>query len=116
PHSGRDTPPESVPPANAPGRDATRGDQPFIMKADGQAWIYVPQGLEDGPLPTHYEPQESPFDNPLYAQRANPRRRQSKDLREDPYNPVGGEAGADVYPYVGTTYRLTEPPTAGSFA
>ena len=111
-----ETPPEYVPPDDATGPDAIRGDQPFIMKADGQAWIYVPQGLEDGPLPTHYEPQESPFDNPLYAQRANPRRRQSKDLREDPYNPVGGEAGADVYPYVVTTYRLTEHHTAGGFS
>src|SRR5215831_7725036 len=109
-------PPEYVPPDDATGPDAIRGDQPFIMKADGQAWIYVPQGLEDGPLPTHYEPQESPFDNPLYAQRANPRRRQSKDLREDPYNPVGGEAGADVYPYVVTTYRLTEHLTAGGLS
>ncbi len=33
--------------------------------------------------------------------------------REDPYNPVADEPGAEVYPYVVTTYRLTEHHTAG---
>src|SRR6185312_6602935 len=89
------------------------GDHPFIMQADGRSWLYVPQGLEDGPLPTHYEPHESPFDNPLYSQRSNPRRQQNEDLAEDPYNPVADEPGAEVYPYVVTTYRLTEHHTAG---
>jgi formate dehydrogenase major subunit len=83
------------------------------MQADGLGWIYVPQGLVDGPLPTHYEPHESPFPNPLYTQRANPRRQQNKDMPEDPYNPVDGEPGSDVYPFVLTTYRLTEHHTAG---
>ena len=31
-------------------------------------------GLVDGPLPTHYEPHESPVGNPLYGQQANPAR------------------------------------------
>jgi formate dehydrogenase major subunit len=94
------------------GPDAIGGDKPFIMQADGLGWLYVPQGLLDGPLPTHYEPHESPFDNPLYAQRSNPSRLYG-DLPEDPYNPVGGEGGQDEYPYVATTYRLTEHHTAG---
>jgi formate dehydrogenase major subunit len=108
-----DKPPGYVPPEDAKAEDAIAGDHPFIMQADGRAWLYVPQGLEDGPLPTHYEPHESPFDNPLYSQRANPRRQQHEDLAEDPYNPVAGEPGAEVYPYVVTTYRLTEHHTAG---
>ena len=116
PDFDEEKPPDYVPPDDATGPDAIRGDHPFIMQADGQGWIYVPQGLEDGPLPTHYEPHESPFDNPLYSQRANPRRQQNKDLPEDPYNPVNGEPGADVYPYVVTTYRLTEHHTAGGFS
>jgi formate dehydrogenase major subunit len=106
-------PPSYVPPEDAKAEDAIAGDHPFIMQADGRSWLYVPQGLEDGPLPTHYEPHESPFDNPLYSQRANPRRQQKKDLPEDPYNPVADEPGADIYPYVVTTYRLTEHHTAG---
>ena len=116
PDFDEEKPPDYVPPDDATGPDAIRGDHPFIMQADGQGWIYVPQGLEDGPLPTHYEPHESPFDNPLYSQRANPRRQQNKDLPEDPYNPVNGEPGADVYPYVVTTYRLTQHHTAGGFS
>jgi formate dehydrogenase major subunit len=118
--TGDDTPdfkadkdPGYVPPDGAKAEDAIAGDHPFVMQADGRAWLYVPQGLEDGPLPTHYEPHESPFENPLYSQRANPRRQQNKDLAEDPYNPVANEPGAEVYPYVVTTYRLTEHHTAG---
>ena len=46
--------------------DAIGGADPFIMMADGRAWLYAPSGLLDGPLPTHYEPIESPVDNLLY--------------------------------------------------
>jgi formate dehydrogenase major subunit len=108
-------PPDYRPPDDAEGPDAIAGSHPFIMQADGRAWLYVPQGLEDGPLPTHYEPHESPFDNPLYSQRANPRRQQN-DRVEDPHVPVANEPGAAEYPYVATTYRLTEHHTAGGFS
>jgi formate dehydrogenase major subunit len=101
-------PPEYTPDDDAKGPDAIAGSHPFIMQADGLGWIYVPQGLEDGPLPTHYEPHESPFANRLYKQQSNPAR-QTTDLAEDPYSPVG----SPVYPYVVTTYRLTEHHTAG---
>jgi formate dehydrogenase major subunit len=111
-----DKEPAYVPPDGAKAEDAIAGDHPFVMQADGRAWLYVPQGLEDGPLPTHYEPHESPFDNPLYSQRANPRRQRNEDLAEDPYNPVADEPGAEVFPYVVTTYRLTEHHTAGGMS
>jgi formate dehydrogenase major subunit len=101
-------PPDYTPADDAKGPDAIAGSHPFIMQADGLGWIYVPQGLEDGPLPTHYEPQESPFRNRLYEQQSNPAR-QTTDLAEDPYSP----AESPVYPYVVTTYRLTEHHTAG---
>src|SRR4029078_4555421 len=48
PASTERTPPDYAPPDRATGPDAIRGDHPFIMQADGQGWIYVPQGLEDG--------------------------------------------------------------------
>ena len=112
PDFDEEKPPDYVPPDDAEGPDAIRGDHPFIMQADGQGWLFVPQGLQDGPLPTYYEPHESPFDNPLYAQRASPAR-QLSDIDEDPSNPVANEPGADEYPYVLTTYRLTEHHTAG---
>ena len=117
--TGLDTPDydEQKPPSYRPTKDATgpeaiRGDHPFIMQSDGRGWLFVPQGLEDGPLPTHYEPHESPVRNRLYAQRANPARQRDDDRPEDPYN----EPGSDAYPYVVTTYRLTEHHTAGGMS
>jgi formate dehydrogenase major subunit len=109
-------PPDYSPPDAAEAEDAIKGDHPFIMQADGRSWLFVPQGLQDGPFPTHYEPQESPFDNALYSQRANPRRQQNKDKDWDPYNPIAGEPGHDLFPYVMTTYRLTEHHTAGGMS
>ena len=49
------------------GLDALSGTDPFIMKPDGVGWLYVPTGLVDGPLPTHYEPLESPVPTALQA-------------------------------------------------
>jgi formate dehydrogenase major subunit len=72
-------------------------------------------GLVDGPLPTHYEPQETPFKNPLYAQQQNPTR-QVFHRPENPYHPADGEIGASVFPFVLTTYRLTEHHTAGGMS
>jgi formate dehydrogenase major subunit len=91
------------------------GDKPFILHPDGRGWIYAPTGLVDGPLPTHYEPQESPVSNPLYAQQQNPTR-QVFHRPENPYHPTNGEPGSDVFPYVLTTYRLTEHHTAGGMS
>ncbi len=106
-------PPGYVPPAGATGLDAIPGDKPFMMQDGGEGWLYVPAGLEDGPLPTHYEPHESPQRNALYGRQANPRRQVTRNVPEDPYNPPAGEPGSDAYPYVLTTYRLTEHHTAG---
>jgi formate dehydrogenase major subunit len=117
--TGLDTPdfqetkrPDYVPPDEAKAEDAIAGNHPFVMQADGRSWLYVPQGLEDGPLPTHYEPHESPFANALYPQRANPARQQFP-RPENQYNAADGDSSAEVYPYVMTTYRLTEHHTAG---
>jgi formate dehydrogenase major subunit len=74
----------------------------------------VPEGIEDGPLPTHYEPQDSPLTNPFYSQNVNPRRQELR-LDDNPYNPSGDEPGADQFPFVLTTYRLTEHHCAGGF-
>ena len=109
------TPPDYVPPEDATAEQALRGDEPFIMQADGRGWLFVPSGLTDGPLPTHYEPHESPFSNPLYGQQANPVRERF-ERQDNPYNPSDGAPGADVFPYVMTTYRLTEHHTAGAMS
>jgi formate dehydrogenase major subunit len=116
---GHDTPdfkadksPSYVPPDDAKGPEALGGSEPFIMQADGRGWLYAPAGLADGPMPTHYEPQDSPFENSLYGQRANPARK-TYPHPDNRYHPSGDEPGADVFPYVVTTYRLTEHFTAG---
>jgi formate dehydrogenase major subunit len=110
-----DMAPDYRPPDGATGPAALRGDEPFTMQSDGKGWLYAPAGLVDGPMPTHYEPHESPFGNPLYGQRSNPAR-QRINRPENPYNPADGEHGADVFPFVTTTYRLTEHHTAGGMS
>ena len=65
---------------------ALRGDEPFIMQADGKGWLYAPSGLVDGPLPVHYEPHESPVRNPLHpaCRQASPTRQQFPRARQPP--------------------------------
>ena len=73
------------PPQTRAARTPSPAIDPFIMQADGKGWIFVPTGLQDGPLPTHYEPQESVIKNPLYGQQCNPARMEW--MREDnPYH------------------------------
>jgi formate dehydrogenase major subunit len=108
--------PDYTPPEGARGPEALRGDEPFTMQSDGRAWLYAAAGLVDGPMPTHYEPHESPFGNPLYAtQQSNPARQQIR-RDENRYNPTHGEPGVEIFPYVATTYRLTEHHTAGGMS
>ena len=107
--------PDYVPPKDARAADAIGGDAPFVMQTDGRGWLFVPSGLTDGPLPTHYEPQESPFSNALYKQQSNPAR-QILGRPDNLSNPPGTDAAAEVFPYVVTTYRLTEHHTAGGMS
>jgi formate dehydrogenase major subunit len=110
-----DRPPSYRPPKGATGVAAISGDSPFIMQADGKAWLFVPAGLVDGPLPAHYEPQESPVPNLVYGQQHNPVREIIRNAA-DRFQPSGAEPGSEVYPYVVTTYRLTEHHTAGGMS
>ncbi len=108
-----DRAPGYQPPRDAVGPDALAGDDAFIMQDDGKAWLFAPRGMVDGPLPTHYEPQESPFPNPLYEQQQSP----ARIVMKSPNNlsaPNYGEEGLDVYPYMLNTYRLTEMYTSGA--
>ena len=111
----KDLAPTYKAPEGATGADALDGDDPFVMMADGKGWLFAPSGLVDGPLPAHYEPAESPVRNPLHTQQANPTR-EVFTRKENPQNPSAGEPGAEVFPYVFTTYRLTEHHTAGGMS
>jgi formate dehydrogenase major subunit len=103
--------PDYVPPEGAKGPAGLSGADPFIMQADGRGWLYAPAGLADAPLPTHYEPQDSPLRNPLYGQQRNPARK-TYEHPDNRYHPIGSE----VFPYVVTSYRLTEHFTAGGMS
>ena len=108
-------PPTYQPDEGAGGVEALAGDDPFIMQGDGKGALFAPQGLIDGPMPTHYEPVESPFRNVLYGQQANPTRKEY-DRDDNPMNPSPPEEHSDVFPFVFTTSRLTEHHTAGGMS
>src|SRR5688572_30354772 len=102
-------PPSTPAKPGATGMDALSGGDPFILKSDGRGWLFVPTGLVDGPLPTHYEPAESPVVNPLYRQQASPVLKY--------WNRRGNELvalGDARFPHIITTYRLTEHYLAGA--
>jgi len=93
-----DVPDGGWPPMNMEG---TR--YPFIMKPQGFARIFGPD-LAEGPFPEHYEPLESPIDNPLSGVQNNPA---ITVWRPDE---IGDR---NKYPIVCTTYRVTEHWQAG---
>lgn len=93
------------------GTEALGGARPFTLHPDGVGWLYVASGLKDGPLPAHYEPLESPVGNPLYDQQTNP----AADWKRRADNPYVASQDAR-FPYVLTTYRLTEHHTAGGMS
>ena len=111
----KDKPPTYLPPQGAVGPDALHGDDPFIMQSDGKGWLFAPTGLADGPLPTHYEPHESPVRNLLYGQQGNPTRK-VYGRSDNPSNPSPPELHSEVFPFVFTTARLTEHHTAGGMS
>jgi len=107
-----DKPPDYRPEPDATGMDAIAGSEPFMMMSDGRAWLFAPAGLQDGPMPTHYEPIESPVTNLLYENiHSNPVAARWK-RPENPYNPSGDPR----YPYVASTFRLTEQHTSGAMS
>jgi formate dehydrogenase major subunit len=79
-----------------------QGVGPFIMNAEGVGRLWAP-AMADGPFPEHYEPFETPLEqNPLSPRsRSNPVSRVYPADRER----LGT---AKEFPFVATTYRLTE--------
>jgi formate dehydrogenase major subunit len=104
-------PPDAPAQPNGIGLDAHSGKNPFIMKPDGVGWLFDPVGLLDGPLPTHYEPAESPVHNQMYKQQTSPVLKYWN--RDD--NQLAA-VGDPRYPYVISTYRLTEHYLAGAMS
>ena len=94
----------------AAGMDAHDGSAPYIMQEYGVAEIFGVQGTVDGPFPTHYEPRESPVPNAIYPeQQFNPLGKEWR-RRDNPYHAIGDPK----YPYVLSTYRVTEHHLSGA--
>jgi formate dehydrogenase major subunit len=104
-------PPTAQPKPGGVGLDAHSGSDPFIMKADGKGWLFAPTGLVDGPLPTHYEPYESPVHNLVYKQERNPVAK-TWPVPGNPYH----EVADPKYPISVSTYRLTEHYLSGTMS
>jgi formate dehydrogenase major subunit len=107
-----DRPPGYRPEPGAQGLAALGGTDPFIMQPDGRAWMFAPSGLLDGPLPTHYEPEESPVQNALHPQQCNPARLEYRRA-DNPYHRAFEDGR---FPHVIVTYRVTEHHTAGGMS
>ncbi len=72
---------------------------PYIMQPEGVSCLFVRERMVDGPFPEHYEPAETPIGtNPLHP-----------NVISSPVAPLAPLLGtSEEFPYVGTTYRLTE--------
>ncbi|WP_084493523.1 formate dehydrogenase-N subunit alpha [Brackiella oedipodis] len=76
---------------------------PFIMNEEGVGRMFCTQKMKDGPLPTFYEPMESPVGkNLIYPKVLHTPAVRVFDSIKDRFGT------ADKFPYMGTTYRLTE--------
>jgi formate dehydrogenase major subunit len=103
-----DVPDGGWPPLKNPdGTDNPKSMKAFIMKPGGVAHLFG-TGMADGPFPEHYEPLECPIqENPMNkSHRINPT---AKLFYEEGTNPEDVFYTCDVrYPYVASTYRVTE--------
>ncbi len=77
---------------------------PFIMTGEGTGRLFS-STMIDGPFPEHYEPVESPIENPLHP-------RVSSSPVAFLYDKAAGRPNrfgtAEEFPIIATTYRLTE--------
>jgi formate dehydrogenase major subunit len=85
---------------DVPDGDGPPDNSPFIMLPGGRGLVFstIP---DDGPLPEHYEPWESPVANPFSGVQNNPVFREHSGS----YNEKGEAA---EFPIVGTTFRIGE--------
>ncbi|MQA62479.1 MAG: formate dehydrogenase-N subunit alpha [Actinophytocola sp.] len=88
-------------PDAAPGADAPL---PFIMTGEGTGRLFS-NGVADGPFPEHYEPIESPVENPLHPNVSATPVTYQYDKQAGRPSRFGTAA---EFPYVATSYRLTE--------
>ena len=73
----------------------------FIMLREGAAKLFTPDFAE-GPFPEHYEPVESPVDNPMHPKVS---RNPAALIYKSDLDTLGSR---EQFPFVAITYRLTE--------
>lgn len=82
------------------------GMNPFIMNPEGVARFFAVDKMAEGPFPEHYEPMESPLAvNPLHPKNGKAKSNPAARVFKEDWATFGKP---DKFPYVGTTYRLTE--------
>jgi formate dehydrogenase major subunit len=91
-----------VPDGPWPPMNKVDGRHPFIMLPEGFARFFA-ASLADGPFPEHYEPMESPVRNMMTRQQCNPA-----------VATPGKLSDVSKFPYIGTTYRVSEHWQAGA--
>lgn len=89
-----------VPDFNANVAPEVSAKTPFIMVPELQARLFSSTMVE-GPFPEHYEPWESPIPNIMSSVQTNP-------CIETWYPEDRADIGSKEFPYVATSYRLSE--------
>jgi formate dehydrogenase major subunit len=86
--------------------DPAGGMGPFIMNPEGVARFFARDGMAEGPFPEHYEPFETPLGyNPLNPDTPGATSNPAARVFESDLATMGT---VEDFPFVGTTYRLTE--------
>lgn len=79
---------------------------PFIMNPEGVARFFAIDKMAEGPFPEHYEPFESPLEvNPFWPKNAKAKNNPAARVFQGDREEMGD---AKEFPYVATTYRVTE--------
>ena len=89
--------------ANADGTNTPiePNNKAFFMRWEQNACLFSTGGMKDMPLPEHYEPLESPVKNLMNGHQNSP----MIQFADDPSVKAGT---VEEYPYVATTYSITE--------
>jgi len=96
-----------IPDGPAPPMAEEKGKFPFIMRADGMGALFGP-GLADGPFPEHYEALECPLQENLMSKtKINPAVKLFHDGKKGAAEDIFYSCDLR-YPYVASTYRMTE--------
>ena len=95
------------------GTEALGGDKPFTLHPDGVGWLYVAKRIERWSAAHALRTAGIAVRNPLYP---SSRRNPAADKKERPDNPYADSPDDPRFPYVLTTYRLTEHHTAGGMS